>query len=251
VAFLTWRPIQGLLVVIFLLALFIEMTSPGMGLPGTIAAIALVALLAPPLLINMASWWVVAAIVMGIIMIATEIFILPGMGFFGVLGMLLLFGGLLGLFIPDSAFFPDTPAQQNDLLYGLATLLLAVTTSGILMYFAARHFGSLPIVDRLVLKDPGVVDDDDGEDGAGAELLAAAEPSLITPLQQGAVGTAITPLRPVGRVQFDDQIVDVVAAGGYIPTGARVRIYKMSEFRIDVEPLGEHDAPPRFGENLS
>jgi membrane-bound serine protease (ClpP class) len=113
------------------------------------------------------------------------------------------------------------------------------------MYFVARHFGSLPIVSRLVLKD-GVVDDDGDE--MGDELLAAAEPPLATPMRVGMTGTALTPLRPVGRVEFGDRIVDVVAAGGYIPAGARVRIYKVSEFSIDVEPVGEQDAPPRFGE---
>lgn len=247
VTFLTWRPIQGLLVVVFLLALFIEMTSPGMGLPGTVAAVALLALLAPPLLINLASWWVAAAIVGGIAMLAVEFFLLPGMGVFGLVGLLMLFGGLLGLFIPDSAFFPDTPARQNDLLYGAATLLLALTTSGILMYFVARHFGSLPIVNRLVLKDPGALDDD-ADDLGGSELLAAAEPPAAGALTVGTTGVAITPLRPVGRVEFQDRIVDVSAVDGYIPAGARVRICKVSEFRIEVEPAGGQDASPRFGE---
>lgn len=250
VGFLTWRPIQGLLVVIFLLALFIEMTSPGMGLPGTIAAVALVSLLAPPLLINMASWWVVAAIILGIALIGVEILLLPGMGVIGLMGLLLLFGGLLGLFIPDSAFFPDTPARQSDLLYGATTLLLAMTTSGILMYFAARHFGNLPMLNRLVLKDPGMVDDDDLDSG-GDELLAAAEPTVIAPVRVGMVGKALSSLRPVGRVEFEDRIIDVSAVDGYIPAGSQVRVSRVSEFRIDVEPVGEQDAPPRFGETRS
>jgi membrane-bound ClpP family serine protease len=246
VAFLTWRPIQGLLVVVFLLALFIEMTSPGMGLPGTIAAVALIALLAPPVLINLASWWVVAAIIVGLLMLAIEVLLLPGMGVFGLLGLVLLFGGLVGLFVPESAFFPDSPSAQNDLLYGMVTLLLALTTSGILIFFVARHFGSLPLLNRLVLKDPGTFGDDD-DDFAGNELLAAADPGAPLPLQAGMIGTAITTLRPVGRVEFGDRIVDVVATGGYIPQGAKVRIFSVSEFRIDVEPLGDADVPPRFG----
>jgi membrane-bound serine protease (ClpP class) len=246
VAFLTWRPIQGLLVVVFLLALFIEMTSPGMGLPGTIAAVALIALLAPPVLINLASWWVVAAIIVGILMLAVEILLLPGMGVFGLLGLILLFGGLVGLFVPESAFFPDSPSQQNDLLYGVATLLLALTTSGILIFFVAKHFGSLPLLNRLVLQDPGTMQDDDDDDFAGNELLAAADSNVPLALPVGTVGTAITTLRPVGRVEFGDRIVDVVASGGYIPLGAKVRVFRATEFQIDVEPL-DSDVPPRWG----
>ena len=48
------------------------------------AAVALVGLLAPPMLINMASWWEIAAIIAGILLIVLEIFVIPGFGIFGV-----------------------------------------------------------------------------------------------------------------------------------------------------------------------
>jgi hypothetical protein len=102
--FLTTWTVRGLLIAVFLIALFAEMTHPGVTLPGVIAAAALVALIAPPLLIDLANWWEIAAILAGIILILLEIFVIPGFGVAGVAGILLLFGGMVGTFIPGGRF---------------------------------------------------------------------------------------------------------------------------------------------------
>ena len=229
VAVLTWFPVRGLLIVVFLIALFIEMTHPGLIAPGAIAAGALIALLAPPLLINMANWWEIAAILAGIVLIALEIFVIPGFGVAGVLGLLLLFGGLIGTFVPQGTLFPDSTKTRNDLLYGVTTLVMSVATSGVGMYFISKHFKSLPFLNKLVLKDPV------GEE-IGPDLLASMAETM-GPVRRGMVGTAITPLRPAGRVEMGPggRIIDVVAELGFIPAGAKVKITSVSDFRIGVE----------------
>ena len=241
VVWLTWMPIQAVLVVIFLLALFVEMTHPGLMLPGAIAFGALAVLIAPPLLINLANWWTLAAIGSGVLLITLEIFVIPGVGVAGVLGLLLLFGGLIGVFVPSGSFFPDSPQHRSDLLHGVASLLLALATTGAGMYFIVRNFKTLPLLNRLILRDPAPED-------LGDDLLAAmGEP--VGPLPRGTVGTTITPLRPAGRVELapdaageGGRIIDVVSDVGYIPAGAKVRVVSVSEFRIGVE-LAPHDPP--------
>jgi len=228
VAFMTSWWVKVLLVIIFLVGLFVEMTHPGVVLPGAISLCALLGLVAPPLLIDLSAWWTLAAILGGITLIALEIFVIPGFGIAGVFGLLLLFGGLVGTFVPNGSLFPDTPGQRNDMLFGVATLLMAVATSGVLMYFAARHFGSIPVFNRLILKDPVF-----NEDHAGDEMLAAMAHG---PVRIGMSGTAITPLRPAGRVQLGDRIIDVVSEVGYVPAGAPVKVVAVSDFRIGVEP---------------
>jgi membrane-bound serine protease (ClpP class) len=229
VALLTWLPIRGLLIVIFLIALFVEMTHPGLVAPGGIAAAALIALIAPPLLINMANWWEIAAILTGIVLVALEIFVLPGFGVAGILGLLLLFGGLIGTFVPQGSFFPDSANSRNDMLYGVATLVMAVVTSGVAMYFISKNFKSLPLFGKLVLRDPAKSDD------SSDDMLAAMAPTT-GPVKKGMLGMAMTPLRPAGRVELPGgRIIDAVADMGFIPTGSRVRVTSVSEFRIGVE----------------
>lgn len=229
VAFMTNQIVRAVLIVVFLIALFLEMTNPGLVLPGTVAALALVSLIAPPMLINLANWWEVAAIVGGIGLLVLEIFVLPGFGVFGIVGLLALFGGLIGTFVPEGGMFPDTPQAQDDLLYGVVTLVLSVGTAGIGIYFLSKHFGSLPLFGQLVLKD-GAPPDEQGD-----ELLAAMAPEESGPVQTGMRGRTVTPLRPAGRVEIADRIVDAVAEIGYIPAGAEVVVTSVSPFRITVE----------------
>jgi membrane-bound ClpP family serine protease len=229
VTLLTWVPIRGLLIAIFLIALFVEMTHPGLVAPGGIAAAALVALIAPPLIINMANWWEIAAILTGIVLVALEIFVIPGFGVPGIVGLLLLFGGLIGTFVPQGAFFPDSTQSRNDMLYGVATMVMAVVTSGVAMYFISKNFKSLPLFGKLVLKDPAKADD--GID----DMLAAMAPATGA-IKKGMTGTAITPLRPAGRVELPGgRIIDAVADMGFIQSGTPVRVTSVSEFRIGVE----------------
>lgn len=229
-AFLTNWFVRAVLVVIFLVGLFIEMTHPGVVAPGAIATAAFLALVLPPLIIDLSTWWTLAAMLSGIVLIALEIFVIPGFGVAGVMGLLLLFAGLVGTFVPAGAFFPDTPGHQSDLVYGVSTLLIALVTSGVIMFFFARHFRSLPVFNRLVLQDPIPSDDQ-----AGDEMFAAMAPAAGS-LRVGMTATAITPLRPAGRIQVGDRIIDAVADIGYIPAGAAVKITAVSDFRIGVEP---------------
>src|SRR5262249_15177031 len=97
--FLSQFWVKGLLIAIFLIALFVEMTHPGLALPGGVAALCLVALVMPPILAGIAGWWTLVAIVAGIVLICLEIFVTPGLAILGVLGVLMLFGGLVGTFL--------------------------------------------------------------------------------------------------------------------------------------------------------
>lgn len=231
VVFLTHFIVRGVLIVIFLVALFIEMTHPGVAIPGVIAAAAFILLIAPPILNNMASWWEIAAMVAGILLLAMEIFVIPGFGIAGIVGIVLFLGGLLGTFIGAGAgqLFPDSMAGRSDLMSGVTTMVLSVATAIGIMWFLGKHFGSLPLLNRLVLTDDGAIETSGG-------LLAAMGP-VDRRVARGDVGVALTPLRPAGRVQVGDEIMDVVSDFGFIAAGAKVRIASVEEFRITVEPI--------------
>lgn len=225
--------VRGLLIVIFLIALGIEMTHPGATLPGAIAAIALVAVLAPPMLIGMAGWWELAAILVGILLLAMEIFVIPGFGVAGILGLILLFLGLVGTFVRNDSLFPGGGADRGEMLRGVTVVVLALASSGVGFYFVAKHFASIPVLNRLILKSG-----DQGEDFEG-QLLAAMDPDPMgdAPAKVGEEGVAITPLRPAGRISIGDRVVDAVADFGFIDSGVKVRVVSASAMRVAVEPI--------------
>lgn len=239
VLFLTHIVVRGILIALFLMALFVEMTHPGATFPGIIALVALGALIAPPMLIGMATWWEVAAILVGILLLAVEIFALPGFGIIGGLGLISLIGGLIATFIPaGQGLFPDSPREQSNLMWAAVTILLAGGTAGVGMYFFARHVGSLPFINRLILKDPGVA----VEEESFLSAMAAVDDGPMAKV--GQVGIAITPLRPAGRVQVGEEVLDAVAAFGFIPAGVSVRVVEVSSFRIVVESAAQAQASP-------
>ena len=229
--FLSLMPVQGLLIVVFLLGLFLEMSAPGVGLPGGIALAALVGLLAPQFIAGAAAWWGVLAIVAGISFLGLELFVVPGFGVFGVFGLVALFAGLLGLVIGPGAMFPDSAAEQQDLIYGVTTVLLALFTTFIGMYFITKHYRSLPVLNRLVLANEPRISDEEGE---GMLVAMGEAPALATP---GEEGVAITTLRPAGTAEFGERLVDVVSDIGMIDQGTRVRVTSVRGNRVAVEPM--------------
>lgn len=233
VRFMTSIPVRGVLIVVFILGFFIEMTSPGTAIAGSIAAIALVGLIAPPFMIGMAGWWEIAAITLGIIFILCEIFVLPGFGIFGILGMLMLFGGLVGTFVPnDGPLFPDSPQARSDLLFGVATVALAVITSLAGIWFISKHFATLPLFSRLVLQDAP-------NEEATTEPMLAAMSEPAHQLRIGDLGVTTTPLHPGGTAEFDDQLVEAAAELGFIDAGTKVRVVRIDSFGVIVEPADD------------
>jgi membrane-bound ClpP family serine protease len=238
-AFLSNFLIKGLLIAVFLIGVFIEMVHPGLIVPGSVAAVALLLLLAPAIILGMGAWWQVAAIVVGIALLAVEVFIMPGFGVFGVLGLVGLFGGLVGTFSGSAALFPDSPGQ-GDALYGVVTVLVAMVTAMGITYGVTRHLGRLPVLSRLVLHTRH-------DDDAGSGLLDALGPAAGVLVSPGDVGETLTPLRPSGRARFDGAMVDVVTQSGYVSAGQTVRVIEADAFRVVVEPTGVAQVGPRSG----
>lgn len=241
VVFLTNIFVRGLLIVVFLIAMFVEMTHPGVIAPGVVALLALVALLAPPMLIGLAGWWEVAAVILGIALLLVELFVIPGFGVIGVAGLILLFMGLVGTFIPSGGgLFPNSPKAQEGLLDGAAVTLLACVTAGLGMWMVAKHFGSLPVLGRLVLKT------DADSDSIG--VLEAIDPDAGVTARPGELGVSLTPMRPAGRVQIGERVVDAVAEFGYIPSGARVRVVSADGLKVGVEEVAGAASPDHVRE---
>ncbi len=227
--FLDSFAVKGFLVVIFLLALFMEMAAPGIGLAGGIAVGCLALLVAPQFLVGAASWWGIAAILAGLLLIGVELFVIPGFGVPGVAGVIALLLGLLGVIVGPGGF--SGPGAQEDIVYGAATLMLALFTAGVGMYFIGKHYRSIPLFNRLVLMDHiGGAEDAGGMLGA----MGSPESSAVT---VGDVGVATTPLRPAGTAEFDDALVDVVSDFGFVESGRAVRVTSVGRFRVAVEPL--------------
>ena len=237
VRLLTSMPVRMLFIVVFAIGLIWEMATPGVGVPGSIALVALLVLLGAPALTGMAQWWDIAAVLIGIALLAAELFLIPGFGIAGVSGIILIGIGFVGTFIgpdPGGGLLPSSPAAQQQGLRGLFTLLVSFFAGGVGIYFLSRHLENLPLFSRLVLTGTNMGEED------STMLLAMEEDTSPFP-KPGTRGIAITSLRPAGRARFDRDLYDVVAGRGVIEPNTEVIIKSSNRFRIVVEKADEYD----------
>lgn len=230
VRFLISMPVRIVLIAVFLVALFLELASPGVGVFGATAAAALLILIGAPALAGLAQWWEVLLIICGLALLAAEFFVIPGFGIAGVMGAVCLIVGLVGTFVSSDL---TSPASRDSLWTGVAATLGAFFAAGVAIWFISRQIESMPLFRRAILSAelgrPGV-----GDSEARPSLLGAMGATQRA-LQPGDVGVAASDLRPSGRGEFAGRIVDVQSAMGYIDRGTPIRIVAVDRFAIEVE----------------
>lgn len=222
---------RAVLIVIFVLALLIELAVPGMGLFGATAAAALLLLIGAPYLAGMAQWWEILLIFVGMGLIAVEIFVIPGFGVAGIAGVLCLLLGVVGTFVSGDV---SSAEGQSELLSGIGTIVIGLFAAGVGLWLLSKHAYDIPLFRRFIL----IATTEAASNVPGPGLLGAMAASGRQ-IVDGDIGIAETDLRPAGRAVFDGRLVDVVTPGEYIPAGMKVRVLSVGAFRIEVEPLEE------------
>jgi membrane-bound ClpP family serine protease len=162
---------------------------------------------------------------LGLVLIGVEIFLIPGIGFSGIAGVVLV---ITSLTLVTLEHWPET--SQDWLNLGSTVSLLAMSLAAAIVgaFTLAWFLPTIPYFNRLVLKPPA--DDEDGHPDMSA--TAYVSPSLL-----GAIGVAVTTLRPAGKAQFGEEFLDVVAEGDYVVTGSRVQVIEIEGSRIVVKEV--------------
>ena len=227
--------------VLFLLVLvcgYLELTHPGTLIPGAIALVALLLLLGAPYLTGLALWWEIGLIILGIVIIIADIHFLGGIGLLAVPGFILMIIGLVASFIPSQpghTGFPLIGQTFSALQTGMAVVVFGtVAAIGIIMMLV-RYLKFAPGLRRLQIELPGV-----------SRMASTAQPGIgqgevlsPEPLYAGAVGRAVSELRPAGKASFDGRLFNVVAQGTYIARGAAIEVLRIGENQIVVRELAE------------
>lgn len=239
VVILTSLPVRIALVLIFAIGLLWEMSTPGMGVPAGMALVALLVLLGAPALTGMAQWWDIALVLAGIVLIAAELFVIPGFGIAGVSGLICLGIGFVGTFVapdPSGGILPASASARDALARGSGVMVLCGFAVVVLGYYMSQYIGHIPLFGKLVLTE-SVRDFAEPQTVLGAMAATGSAGGLPA---TGEPGTALTALRPIGRARIAGNVYDVVANHGSIEAGAPLRVVESSKFRIVVEADGHH-----------
>lgn len=152
-------------------------------------------------------WAIIAGLIaIGLILIIVEILFIPGTTLVGVLGFIFATAGIIFSY------------QQYGSEIGFYVLLGTSIVSAATLYLSFRT----GVWKKFSLKN---------------SLEGKVNEGLTNHLEIGAIGKAVSALRPMGLVEFDGKIFEVKSNGEYFNPGTMVKIVKIQMNNILVEPI--------------
>ena len=229
VRFLTSSVVAGLLLSVGLWLLVGDVLGGGgLGLGAVLGGGAIATFLFGHLLAGLAGLESVVLLVLGIVLIAVEVLVLPGVGIAGASGVLAVVGGAaLAMVDRDADVVPREAFLSAFSVAGLALIGAVVLLVGALLLAGRAARRGRPTVTRrggrLVL----------ASDVGGAHATGLV----------GTRGVTVTALHPAGVVEVAGERVDVVAEAGYLPAGTTVEIVVDEGYRRVVRATPEGTPP--------
>ncbi len=215
VRFLTHPVMSSLLISLGMLGIMVELRTPGFGIAGGVGVGSLALFFWGHWLVQLAGWEELLLAGIGLVLLALEIFIIPGFGMFGTLGIAALLGGLALSMVGAG----DTAAVIVGVVWRVVLSLLAALLAGLLLL---RFLPRLPLARRMILQT---------DLGSGHAHGSAPEADRRWLDKHGQ---AMSVLRPAGIAMIEGARVDVVSDGEMIEAGARIQVMRVDGNRIVV-----------------
>lgn len=235
VAFLSHPVAQSILFLALMLGIYLEVNSPGLGLPALVSLTSLALIILSSFALEAASMLELIMVLAGMALLALEVFVFPGFGFPGILGLLLIFGGIFALMLPDIRsidyrFDEHTwNAAGEEFLNRLAWLCGTFVLGLILIAALGRYVMPKFSLFKKFVSEGG----EDTSSGYVSGLTSKELPPI------GAQGSVFATLRPAGKMMYAGEVYDAVSDGRYIEQGTAVRVIEISGGRLVVAPLVE------------
>lgn len=222
IGFLISPAISGLLIMLIIGGIYFELQSPGIGFPSAIAIAGALLYFAPLYLEGLAANWEILIFIVGVVLVAIEIFAIPGFGIAGISGIILMVAGL-ALSMTDNIGFSFDANGLKQLLEAVIIVITATFVSIVgSIWLTKKLFGERTVFGQLSLNT--AMTQEDGYAPAGFE-----NSTLI-----GATGIANTILRPAGKIEISNELYDAMSETGYIEKGTKIIVTGMSNTQLIV-----------------
>ncbi|WP_438830177.1 NfeD family protein [Ancylomarina longa] len=221
--------LQGLLIMIIIGGIYFELQTPGIGFPILASAIAAILYFSPLYLEGLAENWEILLFAAGVILLALEIFVIPGFGVAGISGITLIITGLTLSLVDNVAF--DFEPRQIRALFGAILLVVFSILTALLgsIYLTKKLFAANSFLGHLALNSV----QNSKEGFVGVDMTAK---TMI-----GKTGTAMSVLRPSGKVIIEDHIYDAKSEDGYIDKDTVVEVIRFETGQVYVVKKEDDD----------
>ncbi|MEQ8629316.1 NfeD family protein [Ekhidna sp.] len=201
--------VSGILILIIIGGIYFELQTPGVGFPILASIVAIILYFVPNYLNGLAANWEIVMFIVGIILIAVEVFVIPGFGVAGVLGLICTVGALV-LVMLNNDMFDFSFVGADEIFISVATVLAGMLGAIVIMFFGGARLLNSNVFKRIALQEVQ-------EGSQGYTSTFYKEKSLV-----GKKGKTYTRLRPSGRIEIDGEIYDAFTRGNFIDEGVEV-----------------------------
>ncbi|MGL5683798.1 MAG: NfeD family protein [Marinifilaceae bacterium] len=222
IGFLINPVLQGILIMIIIGGIYFELQTPGIGFPIIASITACLLYFAPLYLEGIANNWEIIVFGVGVILLMLEIFVIPGFGVAGILGIGCILGALIMAPI-DGVSFEYFDDIASAILRSFAIVVGSATGGLVLGIILAKRVVTARSLPFALHSEQRV---EDGYVSVDMRLKHMV----------GSQGVTITDLRPSGKIKLHSEIYDAVAIqGDYIPLGTFVKVRQFQSGQLYVE----------------
>lgn len=212
-----------LLLMAGLLGIYLEVRTPGFGLPGILGLTALALFFWGHHIAGLAGVEDLVIFALGAVLLAVELLAFPGFGLLGIGGTLLMALGLLMAMVqryPGGPLLPSWP----DVQWPVVKMSLALVGTALAAAVVGKFLPSAPLFRKMILA---------ASTDSASGYTAAGDSSLL----EGKQGVAATDLRPGGVALVEGRRRDVVTRGQFLEAGTPLRVVEARGSHLVVEPV--------------
>lgn len=217
--FLANAAVRAILVMLILGGIYMEMHTPGLGFAAAVAAVATVLYFLPMFVGGNMPAWVLLCFIAGVVLIALEIFVVPGFGITGTAGIIAIVAALVGGMLSNDAVtgFDFASLCRSLVIVGIGCLLAV----GAVVYLTSSYGPKLLRKHTELMTELTVADGFVGVDMSPARYV-------------GQMATTVTDMRPAGKIEIGSTVFDAVSTGPFIAAHKQVKVTKYENAQLYV-----------------
>ncbi|MEQ8475434.1 MAG: NfeD family protein [Fulvivirga sp.] len=200
--------ISGILIMVIVGGIWFELQTPGVGFPIAASLLALILYFVPYYLTGLAENWEIIAFFLGLVLIGLEVFVIPGFGVAGILGITLTLGSLILVMLNNDAF-DFTFVEFDSILIAVVVASVGVVGGLIILFMVGVKMTDTKFFARVALTDT--------MNRSEGYTSSFNDKTLV-----GKSGVAHTVLRPSGKVLIDGDVYDAYTRGDYIDKDQKI-----------------------------
>ena len=218
--------LQSIFMMMIIGGIFVEIRTPGIGLPLLTAIIGALLYFAPGYIGHLVESWEILLFIVGLVLIGIEIFVLPGFGVCGISGIIAVVISLTFAMVDNVELFHwDGTLNLQPIIQPLGIVIISS---------AAAIFGSVWLVKKLYSTrsfDHIALRQEMKAEGGCTGVLSGLE------YLKGETVTVLTDMRPGGKVQTSDgRIAEATLKhGGFASKGETLKVIDAEQGRLYCE----------------